>query len=92
VSRESDRQKHQDLLDADFRAVLTSPAGRRVIAFLVCDCGLYSIHPDLGKRSVALVLRDKAIMLDPKIWSAIEAEILARRVESPKPPVEVEDD
>jgi hypothetical protein len=30
-------------------------------------------------------LRAKLISLDTKLWSAIEAEILARRIETPKP-------
>jgi hypothetical protein len=92
MSQETVRKERQRQLDEDARFVFTHPSGRRFVAALLDNCGLYALSPDLGKRSVAVGLRDKAIMLDPKIWSAIDAEIVARRIAPPKPPVEVEDD
>ena len=77
-----DRQRQ---LEADARVVFSSEPGRRFLAALIDNCGLYHPNPDMGKRSVALGLRASIIKCDPRLWSAVEAEILARRIESQKP-------
>ena len=76
-----DRQRQ---LEQDARVVFSSESGRRFLAALIDNCGLYHPNPDMGKRSVALGLRASVIRCDPKLWSAIEAEILARRIEPQK--------
>ena len=92
MSLQGEREKRQTRLDGAFKAVLSTPDGRLVVANLMLNCGLYHPSPDLGKRSVALGLREKAIRLDPKLWSALDAEILALRIDPQTSPKESEDE
>lgn len=84
MSIKSQQEERQRQLDEDARFVFSHPSGRRFVAALMDNCGLYHLNPDLGKRAVAIGLRDKALKIDPKLWTGIEAEILARRIEPPK--------
>lgn len=85
MSQQSKLDERQRQLDEDTKYVLSNASGRRFVAALMDNCGLYHPSPDPGARGVALRLRAKLISLDTKLWSAIEAEILARRIETPKP-------
>lgn len=92
MSQKSKLEERQKILDAAMRSVLADPNGRLVFATLIDDCGLYHPSPDMGKRSVALGIRAKALKLDPKLWFALEAEIVARRIEPENKPKEIEDE
>lgn len=92
MSQQDKMEQRRVKIDGAFKSVLATPDGRLIMASLMLECGLYHPSPDLGKRSVALGLREKAIRLDPKLWSALDAEILALRIDPQTKPKEPEDE
>lgn len=83
------RERQQE---ADVMHVMSHPAGQRFVAAIIDDCGLYKANPDMGKRSVALGLRELALRCDPTVWRAIEAEVIARRITPTNKPKENSDE
>lgn len=92
MSQKSVQDERQRQFDEDVKFVFSHPSGRRFIAALIDNCGLYRTNPDMGKRAVALDLRAAALKIDPALWRGIETEILARRIEPSKSPKENEDE
>ena len=84
------RRKLQD--DADTRFMFSDPRGRRFMARFLLELGLYDPVATHEKRSVALGLRLRAILLNPQDWYAIEREILARRIDTSKIPLKEPED
>lgn len=91
-------KKVQEQIDADFKAGLTTPAGRRVFIRMLTQAGLwnssYVESPtgtayNEGRRSVALALMQEAQRVCPDLYSQALREQLAEK--PPEPVVEAEE-
>lgn len=80
------QQDRKRQLEADQKFVFSNPAGRRFVAALIWECGLYQSNPDMGKRSVALGLRAAALACGEEHWHAIEKEIVDKRIDPKNAP------
>lgn len=94
-----EERKRQQAADALF--LCSRPEGRRFIAYLIDEVGLFrevfSEAPrrsafDEGRKSVGHLLRRIAIATDPANWTAIEAQILARKIDPTNKPKEIQDE
>ncbi len=89
----------QQLIDADFKAGLTTPAGRRVFIRVLTQAGLWSSSYvesptgtayNEGRRSMALALLQEAQRVCPELYSQALREQLAE-VTAPKEEPEAEE-
>jgi hypothetical protein len=94
--KERNRQQAADAL-----FVCGSPQGQRFLAWLLAEVGLYNevfneaprrSAFDEGRKSVGNRVRRVAIATGSRNWLAIEAEVIARRIEPTNKPKEKTDE
>lgn len=101
MSQKSDIEERRRQQAEDAMAVCSSPHGRRFLAWLVEEVGMYrevfNEAPrrsafDEGRKSVGFLLRRVAMATGISHWTAIEEEIQKRKIEPTNRPKETENE